>query len=153
MSVPTMSVQRLQDRAIHLMEKHGLDTGLWRVRIDRAKTRAGLCDEARRCISLSRYLVDSTASEADMDNIILHEIAHALVGNVHGHNAVWRAKAIEIGCDGARCHTHVLVPAPYAIKCPCGAVHVPRHNLRGICKRYQASRCKLCHGELTLYQT
>ena len=30
---------------------------------------------------------------------ILHEIAHALVGSHHKHDAVWKAKCKEIGCD------------------------------------------------------
>jgi hypothetical protein len=34
---------------------------------------------------------------------ILHEIAHALVGARHGHDRVWRATALRIGCSGTRC--------------------------------------------------
>lgn len=33
--------------------------------------------------------------------MILHEIAHALV-DYHGHDDVWRSKALEIGCSGKR---------------------------------------------------
>jgi predicted SprT family Zn-dependent metalloprotease len=30
-------------------------------------------------------------------NTILHEIAHALVGNEQGHNEIWQSKAKELG--------------------------------------------------------
>ena len=33
-------------------------------------------------------------------NTILHEISHAIVGKNHGHDDIWKNKAIEIGCDG-----------------------------------------------------
>jgi hypothetical protein len=35
--------------------------------------------------------------------VVAHELAHAIVGYGHGHDAVWRAKAIELGDTGARC--------------------------------------------------
>lgn len=35
---------------------------------------------------------------------ILHEVAHALTEG-HGHDAVWKAKLLEIGGDGKRCYT------------------------------------------------
>jgi hypothetical protein len=33
----------------------------------------------------------------EIENTILHEIAHALVGNDFGHNSVWQEKAKELG--------------------------------------------------------
>jgi hypothetical protein len=33
----------------------------------------------------------------DIKNTILHEIAHAIVGENHGHRQVWQEKAIELG--------------------------------------------------------
>jgi len=43
------------------------------------------------------------AINGDMDDIrntILHEIAHAIVGNEYGHNIVWQEKAKELGVRG-----------------------------------------------------
>lgn len=31
---------------------------------------------------------------------VAHEVAHALVGPAHGHDAVWRRKAVELGGSG-----------------------------------------------------
>lgn len=36
--------------------------------------------------------------------VILHEVAHALTEG-HGHDAVWKAKCLEIGGDGKRCYS------------------------------------------------
>ena len=33
----------------------------------------------------------------EIRNTILHEIAHALVGNENVHNLVWKKKALELG--------------------------------------------------------
>jgi len=76
----------------------------WTVVLDDAKTRAGVCRPARKQIGLSRPLT-ALHSEAEVRDTILHEIAHALVGAQHGHDAVWRAKAREVGCSATRCLT------------------------------------------------
>lgn len=84
-----------------LMNQHGL--GHWAFEFDRAKVRAGICCHGQRVISLSEPLT-RVHTEAVVRNTILHEIAHGLVGGGHGHDAVWRAKARSIGCDGKRCY-------------------------------------------------
>ena len=71
--------------ASRLMNEHGL-TG-WRVKLDHARRRAGQCDFAAQTISLSRHYVRHAESDHIHDTI-LHEIAHALVGPKHGHDAV-----------------------------------------------------------------
>jgi predicted SprT family Zn-dependent metalloprotease len=86
--------------AVGLMAQHGL-TG-WRLVFDDAKSRAGVCRSDRKEIGLSRPLV-RLYSEADVTDTVLHEIAHALVGARHGHDRVWRATALRIGCSGTRC--------------------------------------------------
>jgi predicted SprT family Zn-dependent metalloprotease len=62
-------------------------------------------------------------SEQEIENILLHEIAHALVGSEHGHNETWKKKAIEIGCSGERCGA-VFVKGKYEITCKhCGKTY------------------------------
>jgi hypothetical protein len=89
-----------RELATDLMTRHGL--ARWRLTFDDAKTRAGVCRPDRREIGLSRPLV-SLYSPGQVTETILHEIAHALAGAGHGHDAVWRAIAIRIGCSGRRC--------------------------------------------------
>ncbi|MDN5790732.1 MAG: SprT-like domain-containing protein [Micrococcales bacterium] len=102
-----------------LMDTHGLAG--WRLSFDRAKTRAGLCRYRERVISLSAYLTQ-LHPEDEVRDTILHEIAHALVGPRHGHDAVWQGKAREIGSTGTRCSSPDApqVPGPWRGTCPQG---------------------------------
>lgn len=86
--------------ADRLLREHGL-TG-WRVELDSAKRRAGVCRFPDRLIGLSGPLTE-LHSEEEVRDTVLHEIAHALVGAAHGHDRVWRATALRIGCSGRRC--------------------------------------------------
>ena len=88
------------EMASRLMNEHGLAG--WRVKLDHARRRAGQCDFTAQTISLSRHYVRYAETDHIRDTI-LHEIAHALVGPKHGHDAVWRKKAREIGCTANRC--------------------------------------------------
>ena len=113
------------DLATELMDAHGLEG--WRIKLDHARRRAGQCDFTNKTISLSRLYV----RHADIDHIrdtILHEIAHALVGPRHGHDAVWRQKAREIGCTAARCHSLSFARARWVMTCPNGCFSVERHR-------------------------
>ncbi|SKC45925.1 SprT-like domain-containing protein [Krasilnikoviella flava] len=85
--------------ARRLMAEHGLAG--WTFRFDRARRRAGLCRYDRREISLSGPLTE-LYDEADVREVVLHEIAHALAGARHGHDSVWRATARSIGSTGRR---------------------------------------------------
>ena len=85
--------------AEYLLEVHGLDD--WEVTYDNAKRRAGICHFTTRTVGLSAPLA-AVHSEDDVRDTILHEIAHALVGPAHGHDATWRSMARRIGCSGER---------------------------------------------------
>lgn len=114
------------DLGMKLMMQHDLLQSGWSFEFDNAKRRFGCCNYGTRTISLSRALVELN-TEARVQNTILHEIAHALVGHGHGHNNVWKRKALEIGCDGNRCYTEkntIIVKGSLEAVCPkCGHVH------------------------------
>ncbi|MCY7396455.1 MAG: SprT-like domain-containing protein [Nocardioides sp.] len=86
--------------AEHLLEVHGLRG--WTVEYDAAKSRAGVCRYTARVLGLSAPLT-SLHDEAEVRDTILHEIAHALAGPAHGHDAQWRRIATRIGSSGHRC--------------------------------------------------
>ena len=77
------------------MARH-LDVKVWEFSWDSAKRRAGLCDHTHRRISLSRYLSEHNPLDQS-HQVMLHEIAHAMVGHRHGHDAKWLATAKGIG--------------------------------------------------------
>ena len=116
-------MKREEARALarSLMDAAGLAD--WRFRFDHAKRRAGACTHSTRTISLSGPLTDLY----DVDTIrgvILHEIAHALVGPAHGHDAAWKRTARALGApDSARLSSSLPAPdAPWVGTCPrCGA--------------------------------
>ncbi len=111
----------------------------WTFGLDRAKARAGLCNYAKKRITISRHYL-ARAAEADILDILLHELAHALTPG-HGHNDVWRNVAVSLGCSGRRCCASFMEPA-YVGFCACQGNVVTRHRLtlrRPVCKK-----CK-CH--------
>lgn len=107
----------LKQRARTLLDQHGLVD--WRVRLDHARRRAGCCYYQQKTISLSQVLLCSYPQSA-IDQVILHEIAHALVGAQHKHDRVWKKKATEIGAKPeARLSAALPTPsAPWVGTCP-----------------------------------
>ena len=91
----------------------------WTFGFDLAPSRAGVCryNESRIDLSVSYCLA---ASRAEIEDTILHEIAHAIVGPRHNHDAVWKAKAREIGCIGERCHRVQHSVPKWVGECGCG---------------------------------
>ncbi|QIG61592.1 SprT-like protease [Mycobacterium phage Ximenita] len=100
-----------------LIREHGL-TG-WSVTFDNARRRAGVCKYTSRQIGLSKPLM-AQRSYADTWQTITHEIAHALVGHSHGHDAVWAAKHRSLGGNGQRCFEHLDETAPWMGTCDHG---------------------------------
>ncbi|WP_371163970.1 SprT-like domain-containing protein [Buchananella felis] len=121
-----MDLAAVERMARTLMDQHGLTN--WTFKFDRARKRAGACSSTRRTISLSRALMELFGDDAVRETI-LHEIAHALVGDRHGHDSVWRAKAQQIGASGAtRLPAHLpSVPGQWVGRCPNGH-EVHRHR-------------------------
>lgn len=118
-------LEAILNNAYDMMAEHGLEG--WRVRFDHARRRAGQCDYTRKTISLSRHYA-RYAETSHIQDTILHEIAHALVGPQHGHDAVWRQMARKIGCSATRCHSLTFSRPRWVMKCPKGCFMVERHR-------------------------
>jgi len=99
-------------------------TGTWSFGFDHAKRRAGLCDYAKRRITVSRHLA-ARFDDDEIHQVLLHEVAHALAGVHAGHGASWRRVARELGYVGGRTHdggiAHEL--ASWIGVCPAGHEH------------------------------
>jgi predicted SprT family Zn-dependent metalloprotease len=123
--------------------EHGI-TG-WRFQPDNARRRAGNTNYTRRTVSLSRHFV-ARNSLAQVEDTLLHEIAHVLVGPGHGHDRVWQAKHRAIGGDGIRCYdaAEVDMPTPAWVGvCQTNAAHTwARHRLT---QKARNGRCPTCY--------
>jgi hypothetical protein len=70
------------------------------------------------------------------------EMAHALVGKAHGHDQVWRAQAVALGCAEHRCHDVQFTPPHYIVTCDkaCWVTTAER--------RQRGAVCLACHPPL-----
>lgn len=111
-----MRLEEARRLALALLAEHQLIHLGWTFSFDGARNRAGLCAFRRKRISLSGKLAQK-ASDAQVRETILHEIAHALVGPGVGHSEKWKTKARSIGCSGTRLHD-IEVDYKYFGYCP-----------------------------------
>lgn len=115
----------------------------WHFRIDKAKTRAGICKYHKQEICLSKYFISSQfVTYAAFYNIILHELAHAITPG-HGHDNVWQTVARGMGCNG-NVHCEPFCAHKYVGICKCHDQKHYRHQLKS---RSQV-RCKTCKTEV-----
>lgn len=138
-STDEMKMELVRDYTTSLLPKYGLIH--WSFGFDRAVCRAGCCHEYMRKITLSRHFVCLNPAP-DIQNTILHEIAHALVPYTFGskpHGTLWRKTALAIGCNGERL-CKALMPQPrmpkhvYTYACTnCGGEHQRRRRSNGAC--------------------
>jgi predicted SprT family Zn-dependent metalloprotease len=120
-----------------LFQRHGLVN--YSFGFDRAIRRAGLCNYSQKRITISRHLVEAGDMHV-VEQVLLHEIAHALCGQAAGHGKAWKAQATELGylhqrIDGTPLAKQV---AKYRGVCPGGHEHFrSRRPTRML-------SCKLC---------
>lgn len=77
---------------------------------NRMRTTLGRCREYRLCGKPIKYLftynlkfIKEHLDDIDtIKSIVLHEIAHAIVGNRHNHDKVWKDCCINLGGNGKR---------------------------------------------------
>ena len=99
----------------------------WTFGFDRARTRLGACRPRDKRITLSAHLA-RTLPEAEVEDTVRHEIAHALDHELHpnrrgrrAHDRTWKALARRCGAAPERCYSGDLPEdpsAPYLASCP-----------------------------------
>ena len=129
----------IETKAETLLEKYGLKS--WRFEFDHAMRRGGRCSFDRQEISLSEQFA-SAASDEEVTDTLLHEIAHALVGPRHGHDATWKATAHRIGCSGRVTHDVDFSFARWILTCPTCDWRIPR------LRRRKGLVCARCGGKV-----
>ena len=88
--------------ALEQMDKWGIAD--WKFVWDtRAVRRYGQCRYSKKEIGITKTLANINTIEETKD-VVLHEIAHALTGRGHGHDAVWKRMCIKGGARPERCY-------------------------------------------------
>jgi predicted SprT family Zn-dependent metalloprotease len=149
---------RLTERAVQvrelahqLMLQYGLDE--WEFGINTNVRRAGVChypsDGTPGRIEISGHFAERN-SEEEIRETILHEIAHALVGPGHGHDAVWKAKCVEIGARPERCYGDELeMPkGKWRAVCPSCETEYDRHRRPKASMGWYCRSCGISRGIL-----
>jgi predicted SprT family Zn-dependent metalloprotease len=134
---PAAELEGIADEARVLMARHNL-TG-WGFQFDHSNKRAGSCRFDTKVITLSVQFAQRARREEVADTV-LHEIAHALVGQAHGHDETWRRTALEIGCSGRRCHDVRFSAPRYIVHCVNGCW------LETADRRKRGATCARCRG-------
>ena len=113
----------------------------WEFGYDRARRRFGCTHYADKKITLSRVLCEMNEWE-QIKPVVIHEIAHAIAGQRHGHDSTWKKVCIELGGDGRRLYNSDNINTPgynYIAKCPvCGEVYTRLRKPKG------RSSCSVC---------
>ena len=136
------------ERLAHsLLARHEARSGLdaaWGFGFDLSTSRAGVCryDDRRIDLSVSYCL---RATQAEIEDTLLHEIAHAIAGHRHHHDDVWKTVARAIGCTAERCHDVNHTPARWLGECGCGQ----QWRRQRLSRRLRhGARCRKCGGEI-----
>ena len=127
--------------ALELMHRHGLHD--WSFGFNRRKRSLGLCVYHRKAIELSVHLIERNGPEEVLDTI-LHEIAHALVGPNHGHDAVWKRKCLEVGASPKSCGQAEMFEGRWRARCNFCGTNFHRHRKP---KRLKGWFCRQCGPE------
>lgn len=90
-----MDVLTLQRMAREELAKNGLHD--WCFELDNCRTTFGSCNFYKKKITMSRILSKHNTIEECRDTL-LHEIAHALAGDMAGHGEEWKHIALRLGC-------------------------------------------------------
>lgn len=129
-----MTINEAEQLALNLMDQHGLIQDGWTFDFTNRKHQLGVCYYDKKHIALSKHHVLADTDE-DVNDTILHEIAHALVGPDNGHNNLWKKKAKSIGCNGNRCKES-RIKYKYIAQCPVCHYEYPAHRrTAGSCGR------------------
>jgi hypothetical protein len=116
-----MDLHEAQSLALELMEKHGVTAAGWTFAFDNTKSRMGVCKYGPRLIAVSR-LFAAHATESEVRDTILHEIAHVLAGPDAKHGILWKAHASRLGATPKACGHNPYVVREEALEANLAAV-------------------------------
>ncbi|MEZ7827413.1 MAG: SprT-like domain-containing protein [Aquiluna sp.] len=128
---------QVEQMALELFQAHGVIN--YSFGFDRAIRRAGQCDYSKKRITLSKHFV-ATANLDQIHQVLLHEVAHALVGRSVGHGRHWKQQASLLGYRHEKLDGAVIAAssAKYLGECSAGHKHFRMRRPSSVLS------CKLC---------
>ena len=143
-----MLLKDAETLALLHMEAHGLTDGLWRFEFENCKSTLGRCHYLKEKITMSKWYAELN-KEKEIEDTILHEIAHALAwinDRCRGHGRTWKEWARKVGATPRACSKANLNQPKnhYKYVQECCEVTYKRHR---ISKRRQYY-CPKCKGKL-----
>jgi predicted SprT family Zn-dependent metalloprotease len=125
-----MEPREAQRLAKDLMDEFGLIRKGWTFRFDNAKLRFGVCRHAKKEISISRPLTQLN-ERADVEDVIRHEIAHAITDPAAGHGWRWVGACHTTGARPEQFYDSGKVEGvahKWRVVCPACGWSAPRHR-------------------------
>jgi predicted SprT family Zn-dependent metalloprotease len=112
-----------QAMSLSTMARH-LDLEVWGFRFDNGKRRAGQCNYSEQVISISKHLVEHHPLE-EVQQVVIHEISHALCGKDAGHGPIFKRQAAKLGYRGSNFSGREIAAAEarWVGRCKAGHVH------------------------------
>lgn len=121
-------------------------------KFDNKKRSFGTCYYVKKEIHLSLPLCSENLDKihTNIQNTILHELAHAFCVYVYGiisgrgHDQKWRSIAMQIGCNGKRCFNSDEVNAPkskYTLLCDNCGTETRKHKLTNRLNKFACGKC------------
>lgn len=133
-----MDLKDAEALALRLMKRFRLLT--WQFGFNRRKRSLGLCRYTERRIELSTHFVIGH-EEAEVRDVILHEIAHAIAGHEAAHGPFWRAICEAIGARPERCGNVKMPAGRWQAVCPTCRQEYDRIRRPPRSQRYVCPRC------------
>jgi predicted SprT family Zn-dependent metalloprotease len=143
-----MDLPAAEAMARELMERHGVFAAGWRFAWSNGKRQLGAAcvhADGRKTLRLSRHLVRLN-DDAEVRDTILHEIAHAIAGVEHGHDAVWKSVCVRIGARPVRVAGEEVnvVEGRYVLVCGACCRVLARRHRRVRPARLKRAYCRGC---------
>lgn len=124
----------------------------YRFEFNNKKRAFGTCYYTQKKISLSLPLCSENLDKiyTNIQNTILHEIAHAFCVEVYGirlgrgHGSNWKSIATQIGCNGQRCFNSDEVNTPkskYTLVCDTCGNETPKYKFTKNLTRFACGKC------------
>ena len=128
------TTRQVENFANKALQDWGLASKGWCFAWNNRKTALGLCNYTNKTIYVSRFLLAAIPAHRqyrEIQDTVLHEVAHALAGGRAKHGPVWRSWARKVGAKPERCvadgilsRKAIAQKSKYVATCEkCGLVH------------------------------